>query len=180
MNRCHVCGGKVRVKRVPEFRDDALLGLPGVVLVDSVDEWTCEACGEGGITIPNLEGLTAAIVTHRVMDPRKLAGGEIRFIRGAMGMESGELAIDIGVRRETLSRWENQKEPIGPASEKLLRMLALYRFGKDAPGVERDEEQALRMKIRAVEAHKKPIGFQLLPMLVKKKRRPVWSAAKAA
>src|SRR5271166_1593132 len=49
-----------------------------------------------------------------------------------------ELAAKLEVREETVSRWENEKEPIGATSEKLLRLIVAQFLGDKAPALEVD------------------------------------------
>ena len=119
---CEHCGGRVRHRVIREFRDDALLGLPGVVLVNAVTEAVCTRCRQvAGITIPNLAGAIAAAGIARVMDPVKLTGAEFRAVRRAAGYTAKDLAeVVLDVRAETVSRWETGAEPIGPPTRNLL------------------------------------------------------------
>lgn len=55
----------------------------------------------------------------------RLTGAEIRFLRKHLGWSAEAFAGVIGVRPETVSRWENEKEPMGATSERLLRLMAL-------------------------------------------------------
>lgn len=56
-----------------------------------------------------------------------LAGDVLRFLRGVLGLEGQELAELLGVRRETLSRWERGRRPIDLAVYTVLRQLILDR-----------------------------------------------------
>ena len=52
-------------------------------------------------------------------------GTEMRKLRETLGMEQPELAEALGKakRAETVSRWENDKNPIPKSIEKLLRSI---------------------------------------------------------
>ena len=93
-----------------------------------------------------------------------------------MGLTAKALAAKIGVHVETVSRWENDREPIGPSSEKLLRLMVLIELGDKALGVDYDERAVAAMRVEAVRRGR---GFearlQLAPMRVERKRQPVWS-----
>jgi transcriptional regulator with XRE-family HTH domain len=52
-----------------------------------------------------------------------LAGEEIRFFRKKMRFKAIDLAVLLGVHKVTVSRWENNKEKIGPSSDRLLRYI---------------------------------------------------------
>lgn len=49
---------------------------------------------------------------------------EIRGIRKRWGMTQAELARELGVARETVSRWENAKEAPLPSLTRILRLVA--------------------------------------------------------
>jgi DNA-binding transcriptional regulator YiaG len=52
-----------------------------------------------------------------------LTGQEAKFIRKELHMKSKEMAQALGVTASTVSRWENDKEPIGETHDRLLRSL---------------------------------------------------------
>jgi transcriptional regulator with XRE-family HTH domain len=51
-----------------------------------------------------------------------ITGLEFRYLRKAMGKSAKETAECLAVNPVTISRWENNKEKIGPQSDRLLRM----------------------------------------------------------
>jgi len=76
-----------------------------------------------------------------------------------------------------VSRWENGKEPIGPTSEKLLRLLVGLELSPHAPGIDFDEREIGQMSIKAVQSSDKPVVLFLecVAMRVdRKKREEVW------
>jgi putative zinc finger/helix-turn-helix YgiT family protein len=100
-------------------------GLPGVAVVTTVRH--CPDCGEEELAYPNIEGLNRAI-THDIAHKRSpLLPPEIRFLRTYLGLASKDLAKTIGVRDETVSRWENGRVQMERPTELLLRILALTR-----------------------------------------------------
>lgn len=46
-------------------------------------------------------------------------------MRKYLGWSGVDFATHIGVKPETVSRWENGREPIGPVADRLLRTLVL-------------------------------------------------------
>ena len=50
--------------------------------------------------------------------------GEIRKMRKSWGMTQAELAREMGVARETVSRWENGREAPIPSLVRILRHVA--------------------------------------------------------
>lgn len=111
----------------PELRDYVYAGLPGVVLVD-LEHYRCPACGEEEVSIPDVEGLQSALARWLAEQPARLTGAQVRFLRKVMGWSGRAFALLISVTPETVSRWENEKEPIGVIAERLLRVLVTQKI----------------------------------------------------
>ena len=140
-DKCH--GDRLATRVLPEYRTDAL-GLPNVTLLGIARELYCRDCGERlGVSYPNLEGILAALALARAQNQQKFGGLEVRFMRKALKWTTRELAARLCVREETVSRWEHDREPIGPASEKLLRLIAVELLAENAPAVELDRRRIL-------------------------------------
>lgn len=89
----------------------------------------CPSCGEEYFEIPNMEDLHNLMARDIALQKNKLLGQEIRFLRSHLGFSGKDFAQHIGVKAETVSRWENNKESIGDTPEKLLRVLILSGHG---------------------------------------------------
>jgi DNA-binding transcriptional regulator YiaG len=135
-----VCGRQV----LREFVDEQM-GLP-VVLIESARE--AENNGASGVIIPDLAGLEAAMAVARISDEFKLNGQEIRFLRRAIGIKAVELAKFLDVTPETVSRWENGREPISTNAERVLRMRVYNTLKGKVPGVKCDLNSIVEMKYR--------------------------------
>jgi transcriptional regulator with XRE-family HTH domain len=150
MEQCKHCGNeKVSSRLVPEFVDD-LMGAPfQVVLERSVMEEYCEKCGHiYGVTIPDLKGLLAAIAMTRALDPLKLSGDEIKFLRKAIRWKAKELAEFLEISPEHLSRCEAGTHPLSNGLEKYLRHYACEKIKKQfVLGIPLDIEDFERMRI---------------------------------
>jgi DNA-binding transcriptional regulator YiaG len=109
--------------RVDQF-EATDLGAPfKVILKDSVKVVSDRATGELiSYTVPDPEGLLRAVALTRVLHARKLSGADIRFLRKAIGVKQKDLASAIEVKPEHLSKVESGMLPLGPVSEKLLRI----------------------------------------------------------
>jgi DNA-binding transcriptional regulator YiaG len=127
---------------LPEFVDEQM-GLP-VVLIDSARE--AENNGASGTIIPDLAGLEAAMAVARISDELKLGGRDIRFLRRAIGVKAVDLAKFLDVTPETVSRWENGREPISTNAERVLRMRVYNTLKGKAPGVKCDLDSIVEMK----------------------------------
>jgi putative zinc finger/helix-turn-helix YgiT family protein len=140
-----------------ETRD---LGIP-LVIYNAVHAHTCQHCGLVTYSIPFPERLAAAAAVCRAKMPEKLSGNEIRFIRKALKLPAKDMSDVLQVAPETFSRWENDKAPINPTSEKLLRILAGLRLGPLAPAVGFRAEDIIDMSVKTVLGEGKEIVIAL-------------------
>jgi DNA-binding transcriptional regulator YiaG len=103
------------------------LGAPfKVILHKSVRVSYSQESGEPiSYSIPDLDGLIRTIVISRVLEPRKLSGADIRFIRKAICIKQKDMAQRIETSHEHLSRCEAGTLVMSPTTEKLLRIFAL-------------------------------------------------------
>ena len=115
---CLECGAAMKVERGPYKAKE--IGLPGIVLLN-VEQRRCARCGETEVVIPHLDGLHRTIAGLLIRKPGGFTGAEVRFLRKFVGWSEEDFAGFAGVRRETISRWENGHEPIGPQSDAFLR-----------------------------------------------------------
>jgi putative zinc finger/helix-turn-helix YgiT family protein len=103
----------------PEHVED--LGGLVVKVLNAVVVQRCSACSEEMIGIPDLQGLARAAAMARAQSHERLTGKEVRFIRRALDMKQTEFAAAMDLSAEHVSRWENNHNGIGAASEKLVR-----------------------------------------------------------
>lgn len=117
--KCLDCGATMKTERksIPY----EMGGLPQFVLKD-VEIRTCPACGERETVIERIEILHHTIAAALIGKHGPLTGNEIRFLRKALGWSGDDFARHAGVRPETVSRWENDKEIMGPTAERFLRL----------------------------------------------------------
>ena len=103
------------------------LGTPfKVILHQAVRVTYDQKTGEAvSYSIPDLDGLLRTIVISRILEPRKLSGAEIKFIRRSLGVKQKDMAQRIEMSTEHLSRCEIGSLVMSPTSEKLLRIFAL-------------------------------------------------------
>lgn len=181
VDRCAKCGkGRFLTQVLPRF-EDTQLGIPGVTLINAAEETVCAACGTRySIAIPDLAGLIRAVAVARIKNPLKLSGAEIRFLRSAAELSGTELATLLEVRKETVSRWENAREPIGPTSEKLLRVAIGLRLAKEAPGVDFDPRAVTDMAIQAVRPTRATLAMALERVKLPRRKVRAWGDVEAA
>lgn len=149
MAKCKSCGSsEVTAKTLPEYCDE-LLGAPFEVIVeDAVVEELCANCGvRKGIMIPNPQGLVAAVAMVRALIPDHLTGSEIRFLRKCVGWKAKDLAKQLAVTPEYISRCETGKESLGPIRDKYLRLYTCVKLKEFAPYIEFSPEDFENMEI---------------------------------
>jgi transcriptional regulator with XRE-family HTH domain len=95
-------------------------GLPNVYLA-GVRHFECE-CGEKFVEIPAIKQLMALIARHTVMKEQALTGTEIKFLRKRLGQKAADFASAVKLQPETLSRVENEKQPVGQKTDFYIRI----------------------------------------------------------
>lgn len=121
---CLVCGAEMKTGR-ENFRYDAC-GVPGVTLM-GVEVSRCPQCGEYEVAIPQIDDLHKAIAKALIRKTSRLDPAEIRYLRKYLGWSGADFATHMGMKPETISRWETGAEPIGPTADRLLRLMVATR-----------------------------------------------------
>ncbi|MCX2560589.1 hypothetical protein OQ252_04115 [Acetobacter farinalis] len=113
-------------RTLPSYEEDGL-GLPyAVTLVDAAEEEVDDTTGEViGISVPDMEGLAAAVAMARVLIPVGLLPQEVRFLRDVLDMRSAEMAKALSMDASTYSRWENGKQTVGQWADKQMRLVVV-------------------------------------------------------
>lgn len=119
----HECGKKTRKElfatmEAPYHYVDS--GLSNVYLV-GIRYFVCE-CGEIVAEIPAVHQLLELIARDLVEKPKALAPEEIKFLRKRLGKKQIDFAREIGVRPETLSRFETGETRVNERTDKLIRL----------------------------------------------------------
>jgi DNA-binding transcriptional regulator YiaG len=104
-------------------RQEHIEDLGGLVVKvwNAVIVHRCSACGDEMIAIPDIQGLARAAAIARALNPTRLSGKEVRFIRRALDMTQKDFAAAMELSPEYVSRWENDHSGIGGSGEKLVR-----------------------------------------------------------
>jgi putative zinc finger/helix-turn-helix YgiT family protein len=100
-------------------------GLPNVVLV-GVEVRRCPSCGQHELVLPRVTELHRTIAYGVIHKRARLSGAEVRFLRKYLGWSGVDFARHAGVDPSTVSNWENDKDAIGPASDRLLRLMVAH------------------------------------------------------
>ena len=99
-------------------------GLDNVTL-RGVELLKCDKCGTVAPILPKLNQLMRVIASALVLKPSELAGNEIRFLRKYAGLTGEQFGKKLGLSKEHVSRIENEKYPVGPQTDRLIRYVAL-------------------------------------------------------
>src|SRR5262249_34268170 len=130
----------------------------------------------GGIVVPDVMALEAAMAVARVTVSTKLSGEEIRFLRKALGMKAVDLAKFLDVTPETFSRWENGAIPISTNAERILRLRVVHALRLKTPGVPAKDEDILSMSFTPIRSSTEPttLIFKRALVLSDESSREVW------
>ena len=61
-----------------------------------------------------------------MVDEMRMKAGELLTVRGGLGMTQADLSTHLGVRRDTLSKWESGSDPIPFAVREEIEALEAY------------------------------------------------------
>mgnify|MGYP006287774919 FL=1 len=117
---CFDCGAEMLVTREPHRYGDDIN-----VVLQNVEVRRCPVCGDEEVVIPRIEELNRSIAGAIAGQDAALSPGQIRFLRTYLGLSSVRFAELMGVKPETVSRWERTDKPqrMSPTAERLLRVL---------------------------------------------------------
>jgi putative transcriptional regulator len=131
-HHCTICGETA----IPERRNYryAESGLSNVVL-QGVEVADCPKCGSSDVIITGMAKIHRAIAQALANSPARLTGEQLRFFRKHLGLSGDELGGYLHTDRTKISKWENGEDQIGPATDRLVRLLAASLDGELRPGI---------------------------------------------
>lgn len=144
LHKCTECGEQM----VSTREDRPYSRLPGVLL-RGVEVLRCPKCGESEVVIPKPNQLGDLLARHLIEKRDRLVGPEVRFLRAHLGLSGVDLARRMGVAPETVSRWENGKDTMGPVADRLLRLLVAGDMSGETLAGIGDEPKPLSLVVRA-------------------------------
>lgn len=129
MSKCEKCGGPILTVR-ENIEWDALRS--SVIVGAEVER--CGKCGAlDGVTFQSMSQLIDVAARTVVAKQGRLSGAEVRFLRSFLDLEGAQLAETLGSNPSTVSRWENDHQPIGRHADLFLRALVLLELGEQTP-----------------------------------------------
>jgi DNA-binding XRE family transcriptional regulator len=174
---CMECGRGHMVETVlPEHLED--LGGIVVNLINAVRVYRCDHCGAEETEIPDLRGLVRAVAMARAVFPVQLTGKDILFMRRALDMTQSQFAEAMGLRLETVSRWENGVRGIGGMSDKLVRHNVCALLHAHVPALDYDPVHVTRMRIVPMPEGQGVAPLRVRRVIVKRdhRREDAWDA----
>jgi transcriptional regulator with XRE-family HTH domain len=106
-----------------EFKET---GLRDFVLLD-IEMIKCGKCGNVDPVLFRVDELMHLAAVAILQKPYRLQGEELRFLRKHVDLGQEEFAKLLRVDKTTLSKWENNEDPIGVQSDLLARAMVISR-----------------------------------------------------
>jgi putative zinc finger/helix-turn-helix YgiT family protein len=83
----------------------------------------CPKCGDTEVSIPRMGKIHRTIARALTNSPARLTGAELRFLRKHLGLSGTEFARYLHTDKTKTSKWETEVDKIGPATDRLIRLL---------------------------------------------------------
>jgi putative zinc finger/helix-turn-helix YgiT family protein len=109
-------------------------GLSNVIL-QGVEVAVCPKCGTSDVIIPRMAKIHRAIAQALANSPARLTGEQLRFLRKHLGLSGEQFGGYLHTDRTKISKWERGEDRIGPATDRLVRLLAAALDSELRPGV---------------------------------------------
>jgi putative zinc finger/helix-turn-helix YgiT family protein len=132
IHECTSCGKQVTPERRNYRYDES--GLSDVVLKD-IEVADCPNCGNSDVIIPRMAKIHRAIALALANSPARLTGEQLRFLRKHLGLSGDQFGRYLHTDRTKISKWERGQDRIGPATDRLVRLLAAALDSELRPGV---------------------------------------------
>ena len=116
---------KCRKGELENVRVETVRTMSGMRYVGDLAAVRCSECHETSVTDAELERFELAVAEHAL---RFGINGAVKFARKALGMRANELAALLGLRPETISRWEGGQQDPDRAWMAVLATLAAERL----------------------------------------------------
>lgn len=122
--------------------------VSGRLFTATLPALTCPVCGEtvvdGKVLLQKEREIGAALAREGPVD-----GASFRFMRTTLRLRAADLAVLLDVTPETISKWENGRNPV-------LRTAWLVVADMALENVEKDKRKPLRERLQALAKGKRP------------------------
>lgn len=152
MHRCKKCGTLMEKSVRPEHIED--LGGVVVKVLNAAQVYRCAKCDVEMVAIPDMDGLAKSTAIARALNPVKLSGPEVKYMRRVLDMTQADFARAMDLTPETVSRWENDARGVGGTSEKLVRHNVCALIYKETRGLPYDASIIANMQFASLKAGK--------------------------
>lgn len=141
---CYNCNVKMRKMETDyQYKES---GLKNVIL-KGIPVYECAKCKEIYPLLSNVKELHK-IIAQKILNKKSLLSGEeLRFLRKEMMLKAQDLARILGVTKVTVSRWENERELISPACDRLVRLIYSNRIWEEKCEVVRPTIEKLEPRL---------------------------------
>ncbi len=116
----------------------------------------CKKCNNHEPIIPQINQLMQVLALAVIHKKYRLKGEEVRFLRKYLHMTGEEFASVIHVDKATLSKWENNDDPVGQNSDRLIRLVA-FALGDGL----KEQLQALIRNFPEIRDDARRVGIQI-------------------
>jgi putative zinc finger/helix-turn-helix YgiT family protein len=121
VHECTSCGQPAPAERRSYRYTES--GLPNVIL-QGIEVADCSSCGNSDVLISRISKIHRAIAQALANSPARLTGAQLRFLRKHLGLSGEELGRYLHTDKTKISKWETEEDRIGPATDRLVRLLA--------------------------------------------------------
>lgn len=148
MHRCKKCGTLME----RSVRAEHVENLGGVVVkvLNAAQVYRCATCDAEMVAIPDMDGLAKSAAIARALDPVRLSGREVKYMRRVLDMTQADFAQAMDLTPETVSRWENDVRGVGGACEKLVRHNVCALLYKQTKGLPYDASIIANMRFESL------------------------------
>jgi len=116
------CRGTIHRARPYDFP-----GIARTLVLLDIELIKCGKCGNVDPVLLQVDELMHIAAVAILQKPYRLRGEELRFLRKHMDLSQAKFARLLRVNKTTLSKWENNEDPIGLQSDLLARAIVISR-----------------------------------------------------
>ncbi len=147
--RCDICGSQTAVVRGDHRFTES--GLKSVIL-KGVEFVRCDQCNSKELIIPHMNELMRVIALAFLWKPGKLKGEDVKYLRKYVGLSAVDFSRTLGVDPTTLSKWENDHDPVGSANDRLIRLVVLAMSDDDLRELHEEFSRLVKERFQEIDS----------------------------